>query len=233
LGMLRPMKRIGLPTRRRALTLVVVAVVMIAVLANVPPGARTVERPSSRLDEFAPIYHYTEVHSTHVAATPERVYAEVKAVTADDIALFQTFTWIRRFGQPGPESVMNAPAQQPLLDVALHSGFVLLADDPPREFVLGAIVMAPASVRATWRGTLTADLYRTLSAAGFVKATMNFRLVPEAGGTRISTETRIFGTDPHTIRSFTPYWRTIYPGSWILRLTWLRAIGRRAERGAA
>jgi hypothetical protein len=30
-------------------------------------------------------------------------------------------------------------------------------------------------------------------------------------------------------RRFAPYWRTILPGSSILRVTWLRAIARRAE----
>jgi hypothetical protein len=65
---------------------------------------------------------------------------------------------------------------------------------------------------------------------GFGIAVMNFRLeslVP--GRTRLTTETRIFATDATTRRLFTPYWRLIYPGSSIIRASWLRAIKRRAE----
>ncbi len=76
---------------------------------------------------------------------------------------------------------------------------------------------------------MTPDLYRSLSAPGFVKATMNFRIEPDGSGSRVTTETRVHGTDTNAILRFTPYWRTILPGSWILRVTWLDAIRRRAE----
>jgi hypothetical protein len=58
---------------------------------------------------------------------------------------------------------------------------------------------------------------------------MNFRVQPEGAGSRLTTETRVIGTDAAAIRPFTPYWRTILPGSWILRVTWLKAIADRAE----
>jgi hypothetical protein len=40
-------------------------------------------------------------------------------VTADEIALFRTLTWLRRFGRPGPESMLNPPPHVPVLDVAV------------------------------------------------------------------------------------------------------------------
>jgi hypothetical protein len=59
---------------------------------------------------------------------------------------------------------------------------------------------------------------------------MNF-LVEDAGpgATLVTTETRIYATDASARRRFAVYWRTIYPGSSLLRYTWLRAIKRRAE----
>jgi hypothetical protein len=42
----------------------------------------------------------------------------------------------------------------------------------------------------------------------------------------------VFATDQAALRRFTPYWRAIFPGSSILRTTWLRAIKKRAELGA-
>jgi hypothetical protein len=46
----------------------------------------------------------------------------------------------------------------------------------------------------------------------------------------VITETRVFATDAVALRRFTPYWRIIFPGSAILRVTWLRAVKHRAER---
>jgi hypothetical protein len=40
----------------------------------------------------------------------------------------------------------------------------------------------------------------------------------------------VFATDPASLRSFTAYWRTILPGSAIIRRQWLAAIKRRAEK---
>ena len=44
-------------------------------------------------------------------------------------------------------------------------------------------------------------------------------------------ETRVHATDAPTKRKFAAYWRTIYPGSALIRVMWLRAIRRRAESG--
>lgn len=226
-ALVRPSRRLGLPTRRRAALVLAAAVAVIVTIAFIPPTLHRIPERASRLDEFAPTYHYNEVHARYINAPPERVYAAMKAVTAREIRLFITLTSIRRMGRPLPESVLNAPQNSPILDVALRSGFVLLADDSPRELVVGTIVLAPASARG--RGPLTADLYPKIQSPGFVKATMDFRIEKEGSGSRLTTETRVVGTDAGTIRRFTPYWRTILPGSWILRVTWLDAIARRAE----
>ncbi len=218
-----------LGTRWRAAVLFASALSLLIVLAVIPPPMTSIGQAASHLDEIAPAYHYTERHALQVDAPPERVYAAVKAVTADEIRLFRTFTAIRRFGRSGPESILDPSNDRPILDVATSSGFVLLADDPPRELVVGTVVVAPPNKRLR---VLTPAVFRSLDAAGFVKATMNFRIEPAAGGSRLTTETRVTGTDGTGIRRFTPYWRTILPGSWILRVTWLQAIARRAARDA-
>ena len=204
LALLRPPRWI-FRTRRRAAIVFASSLAVLAILALIPPALTTVSPLTSRLDEIAPAFHYNEVHERHVNAPPDRVYAAMKATTSSEIALFQLFTWLRRFGQPGPESIMNAPEHQPILDVATRGGFRLRVDDPPRELVVSAMV-APR-----------------------VSATMNFRIQPDGSGSRLTTETRVVGADSAAIRPFTPYWRTILPGSWILRVTWLDAIARRAE----
>ena len=166
-------------------------IAVIVLIAVFPVSATTVTSPVSRIDEVAPTYHFVERHARHVNAPPERVYAAMKATTASEIRLFQTFTWLRRFGQALPEGVLNAPDRLPILEVATRGGFVLLVDEPPRELVVGAVVAAPASARG--KGPLTPELYRAIHAPGFVKAAMNFRIEPEGSGSRITTETRVRG----------------------------------------
>jgi hypothetical protein len=52
-----------------------------------------------------------------------------------------------------------------------------------------------------------------------------------AGGSIVTTETRVHATDPRSARRFAMYWRIIQPGSGFIRRRWLRAIEVRAEGG--
>ncbi|HKC24690.1 MAG TPA: hypothetical protein VKF32_08095, partial [Thermoanaerobaculia bacterium] len=91
--------------------------------------------------------------------------------------------------------------------VATRSGFEGLADDPGREMVVGIRIS---------KATLAA---------------MNFLIETDGrGGTNLSTETRVFASTASARRAFAVYWRAILPGSDLIRRSWLRAIGRRAER---
>lgn len=228
-ALVRPFRRLGIRTRTRALVLVAVCATAIAAVTCAPVRAARVATAATQLDEFSPAYHVNEVHRLRVAAPPDRVYAAIKAVTADDITLFRTFTWLRRFGRPGPESILNAPERMPLLDVVTRTTFLLLADEPSREVVVGTIVHVAHADDIRRARALTVAEYRDLSAPGFVKATMNFYLEPDGpDATLLTTETRVFGTDDGVMRRFVPYWRVILPGSAILRVTWLQAIRRRA-----
>ena len=228
ISIVRPLRFLGIPSRRRA-TLVVLAGVVLFLLGGILPAPETrVSVAASRLDEFAPTYQFSEYHTLHVDAPPAAVYAAIRAVTADEIALFRTLSTIRRFGRKGPESILNVPEKQPILDVATRTTFLELAAEPDRELVVGTIVVAPAGFRR--HEVATPEAYRELAAPGFAKATMNFRVEPDGtGGSRVSTETRVFATDPTARRRFARYWRIIYPGSSLLRRTWLRAIRERAE----
>jgi len=191
------------------------------------PSVETRATTSSTLhDRFAPVYQFNEVHEIEVSAGRDRVYAATKATTAAEISLFQALTWIRRFGRPGPESILNAPDRQPILDVATRTTFLTLAEEPGREIVIGTLVLAPPDVHG--RPTLTPGEFAAIQEPGYAKATMNFH-VEEIGPRlcRVRTETRVFATDAAARRRFAAYWRAIYPGSALIRLTWLRAIRAR------
>ena len=227
-GMIHPLRRVHRGRRRHAFVMFLIGVALAyAISLNMPRLHSSSERHG--IDEFAPAFHFREQHETTIAAPPARVFEAIHAVSASEIALFQTFTWLRRFGQAGPESIMNAPEHRPILDVATSTGFLLLQDRPPHEVVIGTVVVAPpGTVRTPEFG---AAQFKQLISPGFATATMNFRIEETGpGSSRLITETRVFAADTSALRRFTPYWRTIYPGSAILRVTWLRAIKARAER---
>ncbi|HEX2799082.1 MAG TPA: hypothetical protein VHQ44_05350 [Thermoanaerobaculia bacterium] len=145
-------------------------------------------------------------------------------------------TWIRSPRLPWtrrPESILNPPEKKPVFDTALQSGFVLLAEDKDREIVLGTLVARPRGSRVTLPADAaeTSRRFAALSAPGYAKAAMNFRVEPGSNGfSLVTTETRVFSTDPKTTRAFAVYWRFVYPGSALIRRMWLAAIAERAER---
>ena len=178
----------------------------------------------TRLDEAMPRYQFYERHTLGIEASPEQLWRALHEVTAAEIRFFRTLTWIRRFGRAGPEGILNAPLHRPILDVALSTSFIRLAEDPARELVIGTVVIAPDRADVP----RTADGFRTVERAGYTTAAMNFLIEPAARGSLLATETRVFATDPATRRRFAAYWRVIYPGSALIRRQWLRAIARRA-----
>jgi hypothetical protein len=229
IGVIRPFRGLHRRSRRRAAIIAFLGLgVMFAIARWSAPRPHSSGELAGGLDEFLPSYHFRERHQIVIDAPAADVFAAIKATTADEIALFNLFTTIRRFGRPGPESILNAPGRQPLLDVAVRGGFILLQDRPPHETIVGTIVVAPPGTRRP--ASFTAADFRQMSAPGFALAAMNFRVEAISASTsRVITETRVHATDDAALARFTPYWRIIFPGSSILRATWLRAIKTRAE----
>ena len=196
-----------------------------------PVRESRIEAPRTRLDEFSPVFQFNERHQVRIRASRERVWEAMRAVTADEILFFRALTSLRRLGRPGPESILNAPERLPILEVATRTSFLLLAEEPGREIVIGTIVLAPAGT--PFRKNATPELFRDLDAPGFAKATMSFLVEDTGDGTcTLQTETRVHATDGTARRRFAAYWRMIYPGSALIRRMWLRAIMRRAEEAS-
>jgi hypothetical protein len=246
-SLLKPLRFLGIRTRRRAAAVAAAGALLTAGAVAWPaPLLRSARRPS-RLDDFVPRYQFDEHHEILVHAAPERVWWAVKTVTAEEITFFRTLTWLRnprRSWRPAEENILAPRADRPILDTALSSGFVLLAEEPNRELVVGTLVIAP-------RRPPPGAHFAAISGPGHAKAALNFHVEPQGGGdgaekgggpggesgggeegtgwSLLSTETRVFATDPVTRRRFAAYWRVIYPGSALIRIEWLRAIRRRAE----
>lgn len=235
--LIRPLASLGVRDRRRGAMIVAVGLLVTVAGAAFPPSLARVAQPSTRLDQAIPEYQFHEVHAISIRATPEAIMRAIKSVTPDEIRFFRTLTWIRapHLKRPTRETILTPSAGRPILDAALASGFIVLADDSERELVVGTIVAAPAAAvrsvpddpvqirEAIGRG------WRT-ERPGYARAALSFQIQDQGNGScRLMTETRVFATDSATSRRFAVYWRLIYPGSALIRRMWLNAIRRRAE----
>ena len=227
-SLIRPLRFLRIRSRYAASIVAVCgAAVAVAALAF-PVRTKQIATPETRLDEWMPSWQFQEKHVIGVNAPPEKAFAAIRAVRADEILFFRALTAIRRCGQPGPESILDAPEEKPLIEVATQTSFVVLADEPPRELIIGTVVAAPPGAPAGAK--LTPELFKERLHPGIALATMNFHVAANPrGGSLVTSETRVYANNPEAARRFAVYWRVIHPGSDIIRRMWLRAVKRRAE----
>jgi hypothetical protein len=180
------------------------------------------------LDEFLPRYDVHEVHSIDTSAAPAAVMEAIHRLTPLEVPVLVALMALRSV--PALLSRRRIPVRGPLLDGFRRGGFVTL-HETPNELVLGGI-------GRFWRPSgglrrIEADDFRDFDQPGFAKAAFNFEIARADGRTLVRTETRVATTDQHARRSFGRYWRVVHPGSALIRIAWLRAIRRRAERNSA
>ena len=182
------------------------------------------------LDRVLPTYGFVDQHATFVAASRKRTYHAVKEATAGEMPLVLMLFGLRSVparltGHGGLPSGAGASLYDQLVDGL----FTVLADEPGREIVVGAINQPWKLAGGEARTLRDADEFVTFDGAGFVKLAMAFRFEPRETGTYLVTETRMQPTDPRSHRRFVYYWNVIRPGSGLVRRSWLSAAKRRAE----
>jgi hypothetical protein len=186
----------------------------------------------SRLDELLPRYDFNEVHARVIAAPPDRVFEAVKTVILGNMPLVRLLFGIRSLPArlAGGRGLPRAK-DEPFLAQMVDLGFTVLAEDPKRELVAGAVAQM-------WKrgghaaGIADAAEFIAFDRPGYVKVATNFLLLEQDGDTRIETETRVLATDSRSRQEFARYWRLNRPGSGAIRRAWLRTIARRAEHVA-
>jgi hypothetical protein len=230
LGVIRPLRLLRLRTRRAGGFLLGAGLAAGAATALWPAGDKRAAGPLA-IDRSLPVYQFRERHEIRVRAGPETVFRAIREVTPEEIRSLVNLMRIRSFparllgrGRERPQP------SRPILDIATESSFVYLAEELPREIVLGTAgrfwKMSDTSVRVA-----TAEEFHALSDPSVAKAVMNFAVAEEVDGwSRVTTETRIAAPSAAARRRFGAYWRLIYPGSSMIRYGWLRAIKRRAEK---
>lgn len=182
------------------------------------------------IDGFLPAADFSERHALRVNASPERAYAAVRGLEGGGGWITRVLFALRSIPArlAGKRGLVD-DGSRPALDALLRAGFVLLAEDAPREIVLGL-------TGRFWRPAgdirrVEADAFRTFREPGMAVAAWNFTVLPAERGSLVVTETRVRCTDDAARRSFGRYWRIVGPFSGLIRRDMLRAVRRAAERG--
>ena len=181
------------------------------------------------LDRFIPAYDVVERHHIKVDAP-----ASVTLEAARRLDLSQDP--IIRAVFKGRELVMGAepgPPREPrgMLDDLLAFGWVVLADMPDREIVLGAVTK-PWEANPVFR-SVPADQFAAFAEPAYVKIALTLRADPTGASTSIfRTETRALATDAFARERFRMYWSFLSPGIWLIRQMMLRPVVREAARRA-
>ncbi|HVE55472.1 MAG TPA: hypothetical protein VNB22_01500 [Pyrinomonadaceae bacterium] len=175
------------------------------------------------IDEFLPVYDFSERHETRIRASRERVFA---AVDSTDFSASWTIWGLLALRGLG----WSHAAKSVTLRDMTKDGFTVLGETPNEEILLGL-----AGKFWTLGGSLQkvdAGNFREFDEKGFAKAVWNFSLSEKDGETLLKTETRIRCLDEGSRKSFALYWTVIEPFSGLIRTEMLRLIKEKAESGS-
>lgn len=189
------------------------------------------------LDKFLPKYEFNEVHTVAVNAPPERVFTSIKELTAAELSpLIFWMMDIRSLPAKliGKSFPSMARQSKPFLDQMYKGGFLPLAEGPNSEIVFGLVGQFWKLTGGEKPDIPNPQAFLDFDNPAFAKVAANLAVTTdEKGCIHCSTETRIHVTDPRTHRKFAFYWRIISMGSGWIRILWLKAIKKKAEKPLA
>jgi hypothetical protein len=189
---------------------------------------------SALLDSWMPSYDVSARYAISVAAPPSQVYAALMATDFSRPWVVRGLMGLRLFpallrSPVGTWRRLNRPkgTDRGSLSNLEGSDFILLAQAPPREIVVG-------TTGRFW--SLTAEFiripperFREPLPAGVAQAGWNFEITETPKGAELATETRVRCADPETSRRFRRYWRLVAPGSGLIRHAILSQVRRESE----
>ncbi|HYI11963.1 MAG TPA: hypothetical protein VEK57_23105 [Thermoanaerobaculia bacterium] len=162
------------------------------------------------IDRYMPHCDFYERHELMVRATPERIYAAIPTAGFGNGWIIRTLLRLRGM-RPGSRRFPPA-------------GFQILAEDPPREMVIG--VEGPFWNPTCKLRDVSAETFTGPVPPGVARGAWNFFIAPDG---KVSTETRVLCADDSRAK-FQLYWLAIRPFSGLIRRLMLRAIRVKAER---
>ena len=183
--------------------------------------------PPTLLDRFLPACEVLERHETRVAAPADVTYVaarEMRLASSPVVrAIFRGRELLMR------SSAAEARAPQSLIDEVVSIGWGVLAEEPGREIVLGAVTQ-PWQRDVKFRA-LPPDEFAAFDEPGFAKIAWTIRAESLGPATSLFyTETRVATTDAEARKRFRRYWTMVSPGVRLIRRESLRLVRADAER---
>lgn len=184
------------------------------------------------IDDIMPLYDVSKRYSMTIAASADKVYSALKKANLNDSPFIRLLFLLRGLPAIYKSPRVSAESNRLTISDIANSGFMLLAEKPEEEIVIGI-------VGQFWKPTgnihpIRPEEFASFSEKHFAKATWNFLLHPiSPSATELSTETRVYGTDDTSKKQFRRYWRVIGPFSGIIRKELLNIIKRDAENSYA
>jgi len=181
------------------------------------------------LDRFMPVYDVVERHRIFVAAPAATVLAAAQEQDLMQSPFARVIFRARELALGATSDDQVRP--HGLLAFTQSLGWVVLAEEPGREVVVGAVTR-PWEANVVFR-SVTPDRFAAYNDPGNVKIAWTLRARPVGdNATMFLTETRAVATDPDAQRKFRSYWAFASPGIAAIRWLSLLPLRKDAERRA-
>lgn len=191
--------------------------------AEVEPGH------CSLLDRFIPAPEVVERHHIAVNAPADVVMEAARELRMLDSTLARAIFKLRELALGGEPDTRTHPDK--LFEQMQSIGWVVLAELPGREIVMGAATM-PWQANPVFRSIPAGD-FEAFREPGYVKIAWSLRAEPVDNDHAVfHTETRVATTDPQARDQFRRYWSFVAPGVELIRVAMLRPVKCDAERRA-
>ncbi|HEV8348555.1 MAG TPA: hypothetical protein VGQ16_18395 [Vicinamibacterales bacterium] len=179
------------------------------------------------IDRFMPTYEIVERHHVRVVAPADITFAAARDVDLQQSPIIGAIFRAR-------ERILGSRADETerppgLLRWAQTLGWRVLAEQPEREVVLGAVTR-PWDANVVFRPVAPEEFAR-FDEPNYVKIVWTLRADPS--GEResvVRTETRAVATDPIARAKFRRYWSIFSPGIIVIRRAALNLVKADAER---
>ena len=189
-------------------------------------GSVRADQADRLLDMFLPEYDVVERHHIQVDAPAALTFAAAKEQDLFRLPLVRVIFRMREIvlGADPPDR----PQPRALLAAVQALGWGVLAEQPDREIVMGAVTR-PWEANVIFRAIPAPD-FASFDEPGYVKIAWTLRTDPIDAKTSVfRTETRAIATDQDARVRFRRYWAFASPGVWLIRRLSLGPLKRDAE----
>jgi hypothetical protein len=179
------------------------------------------------VDRFIPKYEVREVHQTSVAAPADVTYGVARDIDLQRSTIVRAIFTGRELLMGGERSKReHAPG---FLAEVLALGWCILAEEPGRELVIGAVTQ-PWKTDVEFLSLLP-EAFAAFKEPGYAKIVWTFAVKPIGPKASLfRTETRVVTTDSESRSQFRRYWSVFSPGILLIRYETLRLVRREAEQ---